>query len=298
MTHLYSKTLEFLESCSGADGAQRKIEYIQSSLYVGYSAIKTIEERMYEILRHPRIGRMPSLLLLSRTNNGKSTVLRRFAKKNLAYTEESEGCVNAPVLGFVMPEGPTEILFLDSILRATSIGYKRTEPFRDKLDQVFRILEKLKTKVILIDEIHHLAAGSPAQQRLLMNLMKNLSTQFSISFIVAGTAEARNIFSADEQLANRFQPMIIPVWQDDVEFQGLLQSFETLLPFEEPSQLASMSGYILDRTDRTIGNIYNLLKLASIKAIKNGEKKITKRILADCGHLSPSELANERKKPI
>ncbi|HRJ29231.1 MAG TPA: TniB family NTP-binding protein [Cyclobacteriaceae bacterium] len=298
MTHLFDKTKEFLLTCSEEEGLERKIEYIEKTLWVGYPAIKRIEDRMFEILRHPRIGRMPSLLILARTNNGKSTLLKRFAKKNLAFTDTQTGSVNAPVLGIVMPEGPTEILFLDALLRATNLGYKRTEPFRDKLDQVFRTFEKLETKIILIDEIHHIAAGSPANQRLLMNLMKNISTLFSISFIAAGTAEARNIFSADEQLSNRFQQMIIPVWENNEEFKGLLKSFEMLLPFEEPSNLVSLSEYILNKTDRTIGDIYKLLQLGAIHALKNGSKCIEKSHLSKCGHLSPTELANERRKPI
>lgn len=298
MTHLHKGTKDFLESCSESSSVERKIEYLEKTLWVGYPSIKRIENRMFEILRHPRIGRMPNLLILARTNNGKSSALRRFASKNLAFTDETSGCVNAPVLGIVMPEGPTEILFIDSILRATSLGYKRTEPFRDKLDQVFKVLSNLETKIILIDEIHHIAAGAPRQQRLLMNLMKNLSTQFSLSFIVAGTAEARNIFSADEQLANRFQQMIIPVWENDLDFKSLLHSFETILPFEEPSGLVEMSELILNRTDRTIGDIYSLLRMASVKAIRENQKSISEKIVKSCGHLSPSELANERRKPI
>ena len=298
MNHLIKRTQEFIETCKGPEGVAKKIEYVKKELWVGYTAIKEVEELMVEIFDHPRVGRMPNLLILARTNNGKSSVLKRFAKKNLAYTEQTSGLVRAPVIGIVMPEGPTEILFLDSILRATSIGFKKTEPFREKLDQVFRVLDQLENKVILIDEIHHIGAGAPKQQRLLLNLMKNLSTMFSLSFIVAGTSEARNIFNADEQLKNRFRQFVLPVWKDDNDLEKLLYGFEALLPFEEPSGLAEISGFILNQTDRTIGDIYDLLKRASIVALKKGEKSISKSRLGNCGHRSPAELASERAQAI
>jgi hypothetical protein len=298
MNHLHERTRAFLSTCQGKEGDEKKINYIQKTLWIGYPVIKDIESKMDEILKHPRIGRMPNLLILGRTNNGKSTLLRRFASRNLAVSVEESGSIRAEVIAIIMPEGPTEILFLDAILRATSISFKKTEPFRDKLNQVYNILENLESKVILIDEIHHIGAGAPKQQRLLMNLMKNLSTQFGLSFIAAGTGEARNIFSSDEQLSNRFRQVIIPVWEDNDDFKSLLFAFETLLPFEERSDLVGMSSYIINRTDATIGDIYDLLKSASIVAIKKGEKNITKKRLASCGHLSPAERANENKKTI
>jgi len=299
MNHLHEKARRFLESCNTEEGGVlRKIEYIQKTLWVGHPAIKEIEEKMDDILKYPRIGRMPNLLILARSNNGKSTLLTRFAKKNLAVSDADAGCVKAEVIAFVMPEGPTEKLFLSAILRATSLSSKRTDTYKEMYDKVLNIVGHLKTKVILIDEIHHIGAGAPKQQRLLMNLMKNFTTIFGLSFIAAGTAEARNVFASDEQLSNRFVQTIIPIWKDDKDFQNLLYSFESLLPFEERSGLVGMSSYILDRTDRTIGNIYDLLKAASITAINKGEKHISKKRLANCGHLSPADLANEKKRTI
>lgn len=286
MNHLFEKTREFITSCTGQDGLERKIDYAEKAMWIGHPVIKCIENRMYEILQHPRLSRMPNLYISAPRNNGKSTLLKRFAKNNLAYTDRHTLCVKAPVLGIVMPVVPTEVSFLDAFIGATNFGYKSTEPFRVKLDLVFHTFEKLETKVILIDEVHHITAGSPANQRLLMNLMNSISTLFSISFIVAGTTEARNVLLTDRQSSNQFQQMVIPIWEHNDDFKGLLKSFEMLLPFEEPSNLVGMSEYILNKTDRTIGDIYKLLQSAAKLALKNEAKRIEK------SHLSKFNLAS------
>lgn len=284
MNHLIDKARKFVEDNSGKEGIPKKVEYIQKTLWIGYTSIQNIEERMNEILLHPRIGRMPNMLILGRPNSGKSTALRRFAFKNRADVDEEGLLLKAPVLGFLMPEAPTEILFADALLRTVGIIPKRSENYRDLIGQVYNILKNLECKILLIDEIHHLASGAPKQQERLMNLMKNISTLFAISFIAAGTDVAKNIFNSDEQWNSRFRQYVIPLWNDDDDFKALLWAFERLLPFEERSMLPEMSGYILNRTNRTIGDIYGLLSAASILSIKNGEKSISKKSIDKCDY--------------
>jgi hypothetical protein len=38
-------------------------------------------------------------------------------------------------------------------------------------------------------------------------------------------------------LENRFEPLTLPLWQDDAEFASLLASFASTLPLRQPSKL-------------------------------------------------------------
>lgn len=300
MTHLNNGTKKFLDSCKGADIVEKKVNFILTDSWVSHPVAKKIMERMDGIYVHPKTHRMPDLLIVGRPNNGKTTLLRRFASKHKAFLRESDGELIADVIATVMPHDPSETLFINAILKSVNIRPNSSSTLPVKLEQVYNTLEKINCKIIVIDEIHHLGAGGPSQQRLLMNLIKNLSTILGISFIAAGAPEALNIFSSDSQLSSRFQPAVIPVWKNDKELKLLLVSMESLLPLEEPSNLANatMANYIFDNSDSTIGGISKLIKLAAVYAVQNGDKKITIDHLKQCGHISPQDIENERRKAI
>lgn len=284
MNHLIDKAREFVLTNPGADGIAKKVEYIQQTVWVRYSAIQEIEGWMNEILHHPRNGRMPNMLIIGKPNNGKSTLLRRFAQKNKADKDEDGLFRNAPVLSFLMPEAPTESLFVEALLGTVGIIPKRSDNYRDLIRQAYQVLKNVECKILLIDEIHHLAAGAAKQQERLMNLMKNISTHFALSFIVAGTDEAKNIFNSDDQWNSRFRQRVIPLWNDDDDLRSLLWAFEQLFPFEERSMLPEMSGFILGRTKRTIGDIYGLLSAAAIMSLKKNEKSISRKSIEKCDY--------------
>lgn len=84
------------------------------------------------------------------------------------------------------------------------------------------------------------------------------------------TAEAIRAVQADPQLANRFNPEILPKWKLDQEYLRLLASFEKVIPLKQPSNLINreLAELILNMSGGTIGEISTLLNMASIFAIK------------------------------
>lgn len=298
MEHLDERTIAFLKSCKGAEAKAEKIAFVRKTPWIQHAEVARIWEKMEDILSHPPDHRMPDLNIVAKSNSGKTTLLKRFAKKHQAELDKNSGELTAPVIAGVMPHLPTEILFIDELLKAVQLAVKKTDTLPNKLDQLYRTLERIDCKVILLDEIQHIGAGSAREQHLMVNMMKNMSSILQISFIVAGTPEALNIFSFDSQFKSRFQPAVIPAWSRGDELESLLASFEALLPLEEPSDLASdeMIDYILTHTDRTIGNIYDLLKAATIHAVNKDKKKLTINLMEECSHMSPQKIEAEKKK--
>lgn len=97
---------------------------------------------------------------------------------------------------------------------------------------------------------------------------------------------------SDDQLENRFQPMVLPRWEpDDPDTLALLASFASSMPLQRPSPIATpaMARYLLDRSEGTIGELASLLTAAATLAVSSGEEAITSDTLSQADYLGPTE---------
>ena len=161
----------------------------------------------------------------------------------------------------------------------------------EKANQVFGVMRRLKVKMLVIDELHNLLDTNRLRQNQVINTIKYLSNTLQIPIVAVGTKEAKNVFSSDDQLSNRFKPVEIPKWKVDIEYRKLLASFEKLVALKKPSNLDSkeLAIEIMSMSEGWIGEISDLLKLASVQAIKSGEEQITLDLLRKLDWQSPTE---------
>jgi hypothetical protein len=99
------------------------------------------------------------------------------------------------------------------------------------------------------------------------------------------THDAFNAIQIDPQLANRFEPALLPRWSMNEDYLRLLASFEP----ERPSNLIDpvLATKILTLSGGTIGEISTLLTRAALKAIDDGSECITNATLDACGYVAP-----------
>jgi hypothetical protein len=109
-----------------------------------------------------------------------------------------------------------------------------------------------------------------------------------------GTQDAFNALHTDPQLANRFDPAILPRWTMGDEYLRLLASFESALPFEQPSILIepTLALKILSLSEGTLGEMAGLIRRAAIHAIEHDGDRITGSVLDACGYIAPSQRRN------
>ncbi|MFC7694663.1 TniB family NTP-binding protein [Paeniroseomonas aquatica] len=93
--------------------------------------------------------------------------------------------------------------------------------------------------MLVLDELHNVLAAPTHRQRELLNLLRYLGNELRIPLACLGTREAYLAIRSDDQLENRFEPLLLPSWEDDPEFGRLLASFEAVLPLREPSGLGA-----------------------------------------------------------
>lgn len=292
MKHLHTKTAENILSYSD----EERILSVKKSKWIGYNNAVKIHKKLEDLRDYPKTLRMPNLLLVGDSNNGKTVLLTRFAESNNSYVDEITQELILPVLMIQAPPDPDEKRFYNSILESLFAPYKNSEKIESRQQRVIHLLKKIQLKVLIIDEIHHLLAGTLSKQRTFLNVIKYLSNELKISIVCSGTREAFNAIQTDPQLANRFEPKILSKWQFDEEYLRLLASFEKILPLKEPSLLIekSIANAILMKSEGLLGEISKILELSTILAIETGMEKINKNILDNIDYISPSD----RKKMI
>lgn len=237
---------------------------------------------------------MPSRLLFGATNNGKSSIIERLRTQYAASDNEGGEAISVPIVYVEVPPQPDEKRFYTEILNAIFAKYSYADSAAKLFDNVIDKFEKLNVKMLIIDEFSNLLRGSRMKQRQFLIVMKSLSNRLRIPIVAVGTEESMAAMQTDGQLANRFLPIALPVWDLNREFRRLLASMEGQLPLKHPSNMQDerLAQEILARTDGTIGEITMLIKRAATLAIRSGDEKIDLKILETCGYLAP----DERKK--
>jgi type II secretory pathway predicted ATPase ExeA len=248
-------------------------------------------------MTYPEVTRMPSYLLVGPSYSGKTSILERFMELHLADQSPEREATFCPVVMVDTPPKPDLSEFYASILDALRAPYKPTSPQHEKLSQVKRLFREMGVKVLIVDEIHHLIAGSLNRQREFRNALKSLSNTTKVCIIASGIEEAYNAFAADPQMSSRFTPIEMPRWSVGRELGELLMTLERRTPLRKPSGLhfPGLMTAILARSEGMLGDICDLVKSAAIDAIQTGTEQITEPQLSKLDWVPPSRRKMYRR---
>lgn len=275
---------------------RERIERIRSPKWIGYPVAKDILGKLEDLLLYPKTHRMPNLLIVGETNNGKTMLVNRFRKQHPALDNPEGNGVSVPVLVIQAPPVPDEGRFYDTILDALFAPYKPNDRVDKKLTQAIKLLNYVGIKMLVIDEIHHILAGSLNAQRAFLNVIKYLGNEIKIPIVGVGTKDAFRAIQTDPQLSNRFEPAVLPLWSMSDEFLRLLMSFERMLPLKRASNLhqPSLAAKLHSMSEGYLGEVSGLLSKAAVQAVESGKEHIDAGLLDSLGWAGPSE----RKRQI
>lgn len=292
-SHLSDATAKQLE----LDDAAR-IEWIRQPRWIGYPQAKSILARLEALLAYPPSHRMPNLLVVGDTNNGKTMLVQRFCNQHPADDNLDGDSVRVPVLYVQAPPIPDESRFYNAILELLFASYKPNDRVDKKQFQVLKILRAVGLKLLVIDEIHHVLAGSLNRQRTFLNVLKYLGNELQIPIVAVGTRDAFRALQTDPQLANRFEPALLPRWTFDTDFLRLLASFEKLLPLRQPSVLhdTTLATKLFSMSEGYIGEVSHLLVKAAVTAVQSGKERIDAKLLESISWVSPSDRKQQIDK--
>lgn len=265
---------------------KERIHRLKKPFWIGYPNAKRALSMMDELLNYPKTHRMPNMALVGETNNGKTMILEKFYRSQALDEKSFVENPRLPILLLQTPPEPDEgRLYSDILLKLFSTSGTR-ETASSKLQRIQTLLSSLKTQMIILDEFQHALAGTGKRLRRFLNGIKYIGNELSIPIVVAGTLETLAVLQSDPQVANRFEPMILPRWEMDHDFQRLLATIEPKLGLEKSSNLhePQLAKRIIDESEGTIGEIMKLLRTLSKEAIMSGSECITLEML-ESGHL-------------
>lgn len=102
----------------------------------------------------------------------------------------------------------------------------RPRPRLPEMEQLaLALLRKVGVRMLVIDELHNVLAGNSVNRREFLNLLRFLGNELRIPLVGVGTRDAYLAIRSDDQLENRFEPMMLPVWEANDDCCSLLASF-------------------------------------------------------------------------
>lgn len=274
-----------------------RIEAILKDKWVNYPKSKQVMDSLEMLLKFPKNYRMQNLLIMGESNNGKTTIARRFLNQHKPYietlidkeTSSPYESVVRPVIMIQCPHVPHEKSFYYNVLDQLNLPYRKNTRAEFLKQTIINAFKDMKVKIMIMDEIHHVLSGTASKQREFLNLIKYISNEAQVSIVALGTSEASFALKAERQLDTRFDKMIIPKWQYDENFLKLLLTIEKIIALKNQSNLVSpdISKLIFQMSNGIIGEVFKIVRLASLKAIETGEERITLKGLKDLDYVSP-----------
>ncbi|WP_336367385.1 TniB family NTP-binding protein [Marinobacter sp. C2H3] len=274
---------------------QERIDFLDEPRWVGYSSAIRIIDSLQGLLHKPKRPRMPNLLLVGDSNNGKTTIIHRFMDLcGKGYVNEEAEPVKPIVLAEAPPSADEKGLYM-SILERFFTPYRASDPTAKLRYQIIHLCRSCHVQMLVIDEFHSLLTGTPVKQREVMNAIKLLCNELAIPIVGVGTREAVRVLHSDPQHASRFDVLSLPLWQLNPDFQRLLASFEQILPLERPSRLhqPELASVLHTISGGNLGDLHRLLVECAKEAIQSGAELITRDIVEAQSWLRPTKGIRE-----
>jgi hypothetical protein len=268
-----------------------RLRRIRADRWIGYPRALEAFGRLESLLEGPPKQRMPNLLIVGPTNNGKSMIVEKFRRSYAPQSDPSCDRETLPVVVVQMPSEPSITRFYALLLAGMGAPLRPRARVAELEQLALRLMRAVGVRMLIIDELHNILAGKVDLRREFLNLIRFLGNELRIPIVGVGTREAYLAVRADEQLENRFEPIILPLWEEGETTCSLLASFAAAFPLRRRSELATpdLARYVLARSEGTIGEISRLVTAAAVAAVETGEEAIDRRTLTLAGYESPTE---------
>lgn len=272
---------------------------IRTDRWIGYPRAHAALNRLETLFGWPTKQRMPNLLLIGPTNNGKSMIIEKFRRQHPPTSGLDEEQI--PVLAMQMPSDPSVTRFYVALLAAIGAPLRPRQRLADLEQLALALLRQVGVRMLIIDELHNVLAGRDSgSRREFLNLLRFLGNELRIPLVGVGTREAYLAIHSDAQLENRFEPITLPLWVEGQETVSLLASFAASFPLRSPSAIATAdtARYLLARSEGTIGELARLLTEAAVAAVDSGEEAINHRTLTLAAYTGPSERRRQFERDL
>lgn len=278
--------------CPHLDPAYRKfaglpdderIAWIRADRWIGFDQAGLALARLENLLTYPARDRMPCLLIYGDTGMGKTKIVRKFERAHPPKFCQVTGVDRRPVVVAQVPSEPLERDLYRELLSSMGAPAMAGGTLAREKDVCRALLRTVGAKMIILDEVNGMLAGTYRQQRIFLNAIRFLANDLRIPLVCAGTDLARQALLTDGQLAERFEALHLKPWKNDAAFAGLLKSLGHILPLREPSDLTGPAtrARVHALTSGVTARIFRLIETAAEAAVHSGRERLDARSFGD-----------------
>ena len=140
--------------------------------------------------------------------------------------------------------------FYAHLLSEVGVPFFAHATILDLQTHALRSLKHMDVKLLMLDEVHNILAGSAKEQRILLNALRYISNELKVSLVCWEISEAHEAMSSDARLARRFEELQLTRWQGNEAFQALIFAILRHLPLKLASQISSRAlRHVLQSSD-------------------------------------------------
>jgi hypothetical protein len=276
-----------------------RLDLIRSDRWIAFDRATIVLNRLISLMEMPRQTRMPGLMVYGSSGIGKTMIAKRMESLYPSQYASDVGITRTPILLLQAPPAPDERRFYQHILATIGAPMWGRHTVSELEVRALSHLRDMDLKMIMIDEVHNLLAGSYREQRRFLNMLRFLANDLCVSLVVFGVNEAVDAIRGDEQLARRLDEHFLPLWEDDVEFSRLVQTLIAAMELEHASGLSVQSlRTILGVTGGVTSRVFIMIKALAIDAIETGEERITDEAVQDWQPIWAKHSWNIRRQPL
>jgi SpoVK/Ycf46/Vps4 family AAA+-type ATPase len=271
----------------------QRIRHVHTARWVRYPRAELALEHLERLIDFPPCARMPCLLLYGDSGIGKTMILEKFARQHPMHFDKAGERQMRPVVTVQMPPAPDERRLYAALLDTLGAPFFLSDGLVALETLARRMLAAARPRILIIDEVHHLLAGTAREQRRALNVLKSLANVLQIPVVAVGTRDALQAISTDPQVVSRFEPMELPRWSETDTFRAFLLALVRELPLRKASPLAdrACTQLLLRRSEGITGRVCWIVGQAAEQAIRSGAELIDVELLDRVSqrlHLQPS----------
>jgi len=220
---------------------------------------------------------LPCLVMHGPSDIGKTLLIAKFVREHPPVFEEERGVERQQVVVMQMPATPDQTRFYRALLSRLGAPQSPRATLGILEQTACDILKRISPRMLVVDEVHHLLAGSHLEMRAALNLLKYLANELKFCVIAVGTNDAPVAFAADPQMSSRFTPFEIRPWTESDEFRKLLHAFEQAIPLRRNSDLQQRTivQFLVAASGGLLGALSRILNIAAEQAILDNSERMS-----------------------
>ncbi|MGJ7498498.1 TniB family NTP-binding protein [Variovorax sp. RT4R15] len=237
-----------------------RIRAMQRDRWVDYPRAAEARQWLERLLGTPERERMPCMVIHGESNIGNTLVVRKLQREHPTTFDDVRGVERRQIVAMQMPATPGQHRFYSALLFELGAPHN-TSAGLSTLERLSRdLLRRIAPRMLVVDEVHHLLAGSFREQRASLSLLKYLANDLRLSIVLVGTSDAPIALQTDAQMSSRF-----------------LAVFGKLLPRRKASELADRAvvQFMLAASSGLTGDVVRILNEAAELAIRDGTESVT-----------------------